>query len=193
MIFDKEKGDVLQEYDAHSFEIWYTSLSARDSNLIYTASDDSAFKCFDKRVPSMHVFANTKQHTAGVTFVKQMKELGEHALVTGSYDCTVSVWDERKIGRQPLESVETGGKSVWDIQVNKDNGLLGIASVYDGYLFARKDADSENVVESLEFSQYEGHGSICYAFEWIEGGATSEGDGQSQQLVLTSSFYDSTL
>ena len=38
-----------------------------------------------------------------------------------------------------------------------------------------------------EYIKYTGHGSICYAFEWT--GLKLE----SQEIVLTSSFYDSTL
>ena len=41
-----------------------------------------------------------------------------HKLVTGSYDCSVAVWDERKMGREPMERIETGGLSVWDIKVH---------------------------------------------------------------------------
>ena len=69
---------------------------------------------------------------------------------------------------------------------------MGIAGIYDGYLFSRN-INNEEKIESLsdpnfclkafEFDQYTGHGSICYAFEYIP----------DTDIVLTSSFYDSTL
>ena len=39
------------------------------------------------------------------------------------------------MGREPVERIETGGLSVWDIKVNPETRDWGIASIYDGYLF----------------------------------------------------------
>ena len=39
------------------------------------------------------------------------------------------------MGREPVERLETGGLSVWDIKVHPQTHDWGIASIYDGYLF----------------------------------------------------------
>ena len=76
-------------------------------------------------------------------------------LLTGSYDCTCAIWDQRKLGREPLESLSLGERSFWDIKYNNGTGLWSIASIYDGYQFGQKKiegADTVNILDGLEFS-----------------------------------------
>jgi hypothetical protein len=86
------------------------------------------------------------------------------------------------MGRDPVKSVNFDGKSVWDIKMNK-KGQFGIASIYDGYVFdlEKREKDFDDCFGG-EYKIYEGHESICYAFEWC-------GDDH----LITSSFYDSTI
>ena len=39
------------------------------------------------------------------------------------------------MGKEPVETLETGGLSVWDIKVNPETNDWGVAAIYDGYLF----------------------------------------------------------
>ena len=114
--------------------------------------------------------------------------------MTGSYDCTVALWDERQMGREPVERLETGGLSVWDIRVHPQTNTWGIASIYDGYLFdvnaSRASPSPEKFsLNDLGFRQrYTGHSSICYSFAW-----TNRSSDINKPAVLTSSFYDCKL
>ena len=74
---DLEKKEIINEATkAHDFSVWYTSFSKDDVNIIYSASDDASFKKFDTRIGlSTPVFQNRKHHTAGVTYVRQLKQL----------------------------------------------------------------------------------------------------------------------
>ncbi len=62
------------------------------------------------------------------------------------------------------------------------NKRMGIASIYDGYRFA----DFEGTLPT-EFQAFTSHSSICYALQWT--GLRRD----NNDLVLTSSFYDSTI
>ena len=109
--------------------------------------------------------------------------------MTGSYDGTIKLWDERNM-KNEHEEISFGGKSVWDVKFNYDNDTLnfGIAAIYDGYLFSKPKDNSISFstnfkLSAFDFNQYTGHQSICYSFEFIP----------HTNLILTSSFYDSTL
>ena len=199
----EEKKIISEGTKAHDFSVWYTSYATGDSNIVYSASDDASFKKFDTRIGlQAPVYQNRKHHTAGVTCVRQLKHLcslesAEHVLLTGSYDCSIAAWDERKLGREPVQSISTDERSVWDIKINPlAPNDWGVASIYDGYLFdinnSTKDEKAKSIerknIDDLNFKQYKGHGSICYAFEWVNQLST-----QGKTTLLTSSFYDSTL
>ena len=68
---------------------------------------------------------------------------------------------------------------MWDLKFSTER-KLGIASIYDGYRFSKVPATDDLLPD--DFAEFTGHGSICYAMEW-----------HTPTLVLTSSFYDSTL
>ena len=96
------------------------------------------------------------------------------------------------MGRQPVEELQTGGKSVWDIKVHPETRDWGIACVYDGYLFdinrGKNKPNEDHSLNSLNFSaNYTGHTSICYSFAWTEKSI------DEQPVMLTSSFYDNTV
>ena len=204
-LVDIEAGQtVAQGPGVHEYQVWYTSYSShaeRSGDIVYSASDDASFKKFDTRVGLTDpVYTNKRHHQAGVTFVRSMDLMGcaspyppPHCLVTGSYDCTVAQWDERQMGREPVHTISTGGKSVWDIKVHPEAKHWGIASIYDGYLFdingqSRNESHDINQLDfSAEQAQYTGHESICYSFAWTEQSTTAE------PIMLTSSFYDNTL
>jgi hypothetical protein len=81
---------------------------------------------------------------------------------------------------------------------------MGIAAIYDGYLFLRpRDGatQSKNLIDHFRalkelenngFDQYQGHGSICYAFDYLETNSLKR-DGPTHDTLLTSSFYDNAL
>ena len=123
-IFDRESKSRIHCIPAHKYEIWYTCIVG---DTVYSASDDCSFRGFDLRsaAPTLN---NTKHHTAGVTFIKPWFE---KQFITGSYDQTIAIWDERNF-KTPVASQIIDG-SVWDIKVS--GGQVGISSIYEGYFF----------------------------------------------------------
>ena len=113
-----------------------------------------------------------KNHSAGVTY---LKEISEHMILTGSYDCTLKLWDNRNIKKE-VECLNTK-RQVWDINFcdpvqNKANGNkyeFAIAGVYDGYQFCKLNENAAGrwpryfSLNDYEIDVYEGHKSICYA------------------------------
>ena len=69
----------------------------------------------DIRGERENVIQTNKKHQAGVTF---LKEMGENTLLTGSYDCTLKLWDARKI-TQELEECNTS-RQIWDLNFSKE-------------------------------------------------------------------------
>ena len=54
-----------------------SSHSEVSGDIVYSASDDASFKKFDTRVGlSSPVYTNKRHHTAGVTFVRSMDQIG---------------------------------------------------------------------------------------------------------------------
>ena len=127
-LVDIEESERISFNDsAHDYQVWYASFSSHDAgNVVWSAADDASFKKFDIRVGlDQPVYMNKRHHTAGVTFVRSLDRIGcanpipgPHMLLTGSYDCSLALWDERQMGREPLERLDTGGLSVWDVKVH---------------------------------------------------------------------------
>ena len=95
------------------------------------------------------------------------------------------------MGRVPVESLETGGCSVWDVRIHPSTQDWAIACVYDGYLFDVNRAKKHESMSlgALDFTQtrYRGHESICYSMAWTKQSSLNE------PVVLTTSFYDNTV
>lgn len=110
-------------------------------------------------------------------------------LISGSYDQSVCIWDIRNI-KKPIESLNLEA-SVWDIKFSQDR-RVSIASIYDGYRFSKtkivQETDGKLFPDINDWEVFTEHSSICYAAEWT-GLQTTQG----LDLVVSSSFYDSTL
>ena len=115
--------------------------------------------------------------------------------MTASYDGTLRIWDERNL-KSEVSCLKTEGKSLWEVNFSnspqKGPYSFGIPAIYDGYLFYKnKDpnfkftsfADPSFSFEDFDLTEYKGHESICYAFEFLP----------DSDLILSSSFYDNTL
>jgi len=84
---------------------------------LFTAADDASFKLVDTRCESTVLQNNFKGHFAGVTCLSQLP--GGYHLLSGSYDCTIKLWDIRNI-KSEICSLDFEGKAVWDIKFNDD-------------------------------------------------------------------------
>lgn len=95
-----------------SMPVWITAFNCHSKQTLLTGGDDCKFRLWDLRSadsaggsPSGLIHTN-KIHTAGVTSA-QWHPTREHVFVTGSYDESAYVWDERRMS-QPLLHIPTG-------------------------------------------------------------------------------------
>ena len=72
----------MQVLRPHKYEVWYSSIV---DNLLLTGSDDCSFMAHDLRSLGSKVFSQSKQHTAGVTFIDKHPYLSK-CIISGSYD-----------------------------------------------------------------------------------------------------------
>ena len=92
--------------------VWITAFNSHSRQTLLTGGDDCKFRLWDLRCadasggsPSGLIHTN-KIHTAGVTST-QWHGTREHIFVTGSYDESAYIWDERSM-HQPLLHIPTG-------------------------------------------------------------------------------------
>eukprot|EP00347_Sterkiella_histriomuscorum_P015376 403357250 len=210
LVHDRESGKILSDFIPHEYDIWYVHLT-QDQNYLYTCGDDQKHIKHDLRMKldldqssaPLNAVYTCKKHDAGVTWILKESAFDQsldssHYVMTGSYDGKIKLWDERNMRGGEVQSLDTGGKSVWDIKFNSNdsnhqsNLSFGAAAIYDGYLlgefsqgqlkFSSYSSQDFNL-DNFNLQSYTGHESICYAFEFIP----------NSDMILTSSFYDSTL
>ncbi|GMH01269.1 hypothetical protein Nepgr_003108 [Nepenthes gracilis] len=179
---------VQEQWKAHEFELWTTSFDIQRPYLLYTGSDDCKFICWDLRTsPSAPAFQNSKAHKMGVCcIVKNPNDL--HALLTGSYDEHLRIWDVRAISKPVNEASICLGGGVWRMKYHPFvSGLVLAACMHNGFAIVRINDGNAEVTET-----YSKHGSLAYGADWQIGRSESKDEGKNN-LVATCSFYDRLL
>lgn len=96
-----------------------------------SGGDDMALRLWDVRDASSAATpasANTKVHTAGVTYVA-WHPMRPHLLASGSYDEHVRLWDDRQL-KTPVAECHTGG-GIWRLEWSR-NSFLAAACMHSG-------------------------------------------------------------
>ncbi len=90
----------------HQFEAWFTHFHHKNPSILYSCADDCSIKSIDLR--TNQVIYSCKKHDAGVTWLGTPDEtnfISEYQILTGSYDGTVRLWDERNLKTGALEEI----------------------------------------------------------------------------------------
>lgn len=184
----ESETSILQEWKAHTFELWATSFDPHQPNLVYTGSDDCKFSCWDLRIdPSNMVFQNSKAHEMGVCCIEKTPS-DPNTLLTGSYDEHLRIWDVRSISKPISETSICLGGGVWRIKQHSFvPGLVLAACMHNGFAVVRIEGDKAEVVET-----YNKHASLAYGADWYKGSLSRVG-GKKSTVVATCSFYDKLL
>src|SRR6266404_2722425 len=131
---------------------------------------------------------------AGVTSIQSHPNT-EHLIAVGSYDCTVRLFDTRKL-LTSLAQADVGGgawRVKWHPSPSRSSDLL-VAAMHDGFKVVRffgigdKHYQPNGFNENWEIQKrYDGHASLAYGVDW------SYQSWQDQTLVASASFYDHAL
>ncbi|CAN0890734.1 Diphthine methyltransferase homolog [Linum grandiflorum] len=177
--------DVVQEWQAHDFEVWAASFDIHQPHLVYTGSDDCKFRCWDIRdQPSSNmVFQNSKVHKMGVCCIAKNPN-DPNTLLTGSYDEYLRLWDVRSISK-PVNQVSVClGGGVWRIKHHPFVPDVTLAAcMHNGFAIVKIKEGEAQVFET-----YDQHGSLAYGADWQRGGFH-----EKRAAVATCSFYDKLL
>ncbi|CAM6080043.1 unnamed protein product, partial [Sphagnum tenellum] len=193
------KTGVILSAEVHEFETWTTSYDSWDPELLYSGADDSHFCAWDLRQGfDSPVFRNRKAHRMGICSIQSNPQV-ENALITGSYDENIRLWDKRMM-QSPVMRFELGlGGGVWRLKWHPfDEGLILAACMHNGFAVIRADGHDMQVIES-----YNRHASLAYGADWYKGQwgesddeaahQASDNSGTMRSLVATCSFYDKAL
>ena len=197
-LFDVAPGGALvpgRTWAAHTLEAWMATWStapSRAGNVVYTGGDDAVFQAWDVRERSdsgepSRLFVDRKTHGAGVTSVGELGS--DHAVMTGSYDNILRIWDWRNSTRPVVQASLDLGGGVWRLKPRPDDpNVLLAATMYDGFKVVRVDRDGGGVrVEQLaEFPAQKTDKTLAYGASWCR-------EPGLEGLAATCSFYDNLL
>ena len=109
----------VHEWRAHSYEgghagaeVW--SVSYFDSNVLLSGADDTKLKTWDLRDPTRASLVCSGHHEMGVTAIRILKG-APNAIITGSYDERIRMFDIRSLRKGSISSISCGG-GVWQIR-----------------------------------------------------------------------------
>lgn len=119
----------------HDLEAWTVCFDTHQAGnqLLHSGGDDARWRGWDLRcLPSQPAFT-VGWHSAGVCSI-QPHPLHPFAIVTGSYDRRLALWDRRRLGR-PVQALEPAAASgVWKLRWHPtDSDRLLAACMYDGF------------------------------------------------------------
>ncbi|CAN1231207.1 Diphthine methyltransferase homolog [Linum perenne] len=180
--------DVVQEWQAHDFEVWAASFDIHQPHLVYTGSDDCKFSCWDIRdQPSNMVFQNSKVHKMGVCCISKSPG-NPNTLLTGSYDEYLRLWDVRSISKPVNQVSACLGGGVWRLKHHPFlPDVIIAACMHNGFAIVKINEEGVEVLET-----YDKHESLAYGADWQRGGFHEE-DSEKRAAVATCSFYDKLL
>jgi diphthine methyl ester acylhydrolase len=188
---------------------WIIASSPHQPDLYLSGGDDCCLKLWDlKQNHSVPLWISSKHFQAGVTSAQWHPHL-EHIFAVGSYDQTVSIWDQRN-SRQPLCEMDTGG-GVWRIKWAPDNHLAiasmqGGSGVYQWNPSEESPSPSPSSLQIIDQQLDSNPNRLVYGIDWIScpstggegrgGGVRGEEAGAASARpwkIATCSFYDNLI
>ncbi len=148
---------LSSRWQAHDMEAWIAAFDYWDLNRVYTGSDDTHFKLWDRRmlpviaedddaaagfasaedaaeyqVPRAVAVMTSREHSQGVCSV-HCHPHNEHLVASGSYDEYMRVWDKRAM-KTPLLKHHVGG-GVWRLKWHprpEHSSMILVAGMHNG-------------------------------------------------------------
>lgn len=216
--------------NAHDSDVWQSCfIEEGNPHLFMSCSDDCTLKIWDTRLASSgdteyegRCVKILNQHGGGVTSMVSTELSGDlvlkrelpHALLIGSYDDTLSIFDIRMMkdqmsvytlsGTKPqnarvskntttpaIHEFSTGG-GVWRIKCrpneSSERSFIAMSCIYNGFQVWSITAKDGVVSESEKVCHYSGpHGEkdLAYGIDWVN-------IDSKHNLLASCSFYDKT-
>ncbi|KAL9372732.1 hypothetical protein Peur_034976 [Populus x canadensis] len=159
--FSESQLDVIQEWEAHEFELWATSFDIHQPQLVYTGSDDCKFICWDLRDDDPNI------------------------LLTRSYDEYLRLWDVRSISKTVNETLFCLGSGVWRVKHHPYvPGVVLAGCMHNGFAVVKIDEEKGELMEI-----HAKNSTLAYGADW-QGGELYQKVKQNSTVVATCSFYD---
>lgn len=175
----------IHSWKGHGFEAWTCTFSQHHEDVVYSGGDDTFLCAYDIRCPKEPVLkTKNKSHTAGVTSLLSPK-YKDHALLTGSYDEMIRIFDDRQLKHNVAEHGLNGG--VWRLRSNPHGHPERILCACMYHNFSVVELKTNDTFELI--GEYEEHESICYGCDWQR----IESKENVRNVIATCSFYDHKL
>ena len=183
--FSESQLDVIQEWEAHEFELWTASFDIHQPQLVYTGSDDCKFSCWDLRDdPSNLVFQNYKIHKMDICCIEKNPS-DPNILLTRSYDEYLMLWDVRSISKPVNETLVCLGRGVWRVKHHPSvQGEVLAACMHNGLAVVKIGEEKGELMEI-----HAKNGSLAYGADWQKRELSQKVE-QNSSVVATCSFYD---
>lgn len=180
-VVESQAFEKLDSWRAHqlpdsqaSCEVWCSSFSHWNSEILFSGADDCKWKLWDTRDLHAAKISNG-YHKAGVISVC-CHPTKENYLLTGSYDDFLCLWDLRTV-KNPLLDINLGG-GVWKIKFRpKDPSKILCACMYNGWALLNDDDLSIKQTVNID-------GSLLYGVDWSP---------DSDNFFVCCTFYDRTV
>ncbi|XP_058125422.1 diphthine methyltransferase [Anopheles ziemanni] len=175
----------IHNWKGHGFEAWTCTFSQHHEDVVYSGGDDTFLCAYDIRCPKEPVLkTKNKSHTAGVTSLLSPKHK-DHALLTGSYDEMIRIFDDRQLKHNVAEHGLNGG--VWRLRSNPQGHPERILCACMYHNFSVVELTTNGTFELI--GEYGEHESICYGCDWQR----IESKENVRNIIATCSFYDHKL
>ena len=166
-------------------EAWVVTCNPHSPGVLWSGGDDGALRGWDTRGAS-RTFVDASTHGAGVTSVA-WHPTRPNLVVTGSYDESVRLWDDRQMAA-PLEAFPTGG-GVWRLAWHPGGGdatttPLLAACMFGGVRVLNVAHDGHPAI--IPHRHFTGHTSLAYGAVWA-------GEGGRDDRVASCGFYDKSI
>ncbi|XP_065667042.1 WD repeat-containing protein 37 isoform X2 [Hydra vulgaris] len=177
-LWDVEKTNVIHTLEGHELEITHLSVNSLQK-LIVTSSQDTTFRLWDFRLPSMHSVNVFQGHTDTVTSAVFTNK-ADH-VVSGSDDRTVKVWDLKNM-RSPIATIRLDS-AVNRLSLSPNQSVIAIP--HDNRHVRLYDL-SGNRLSRLPRQQRQGHERIVCSTCWLD-------DTSTKSVQLMTAGFDKQL
>ncbi|KAM7538451.1 hypothetical protein Aperf_G00000065877 [Anoplocephala perfoliata] len=176
---------IIETWKAHDYEPWCARFVKNDDNLILTGGDDCMARVWDQRIGFSRAVFN-QRHEMGVCSLAGVP-LHSHLISTGCFDEKLRLWDLRKSGGSPDETVicRSEGGGVWRHKWSPDGLRVLMACMHAGFAVARV---PDLHISSSSIAFYRPTAKLAYGVDWHIAG--EESLGRFEALIGACSFYD---
>eukprot|EP01104_Vermistella_antarctica_P007832 TRINITY_DN1937_c0_g1_i3.p1 TRINITY_DN1937_c0_g1~~TRINITY_DN1937_c0_g1_i3.p1 ORF type:complete len:207 (+),score=25.72 TRINITY_DN1937_c0_g1_i3:1033-1653(+) len=196
MLLSSERVECERYWDAHEMEVWVVASDRFDRNVLWSGSDDCSLRGWDVRAGGASTQLFRVRGDMGVTSI-QFSPHRENAVVVGSYDESITLYDKRQMGRPLVCGDIRSPGGVWRLKWHQDvDTRIAAACMHGGCAILDVDFATGTMKQTGSFDE---HQSMAYGIDWMprpsdSSALSSDSDScRSTDVVCSCSFYDNLL